>query len=90
MDLKKRIINNHLSFRRITQEGGYYMNSVINQSVLTDLPNFYNEFEEKINKLINQLNANGKKVSGLLTVVELLELNGRSKLKFPVESILSI
>lgn len=39
------------------------MNSVINQSVLTDLPNFYNEFEEKINKLINQLNANGKKVS---------------------------
>ena len=63
MDLKKRIINNHLSFRRITQEGGYYMNSVINQSVLTDLPNFYNEFEEKINKLINQLNANGKKVS---------------------------
>ena len=63
MDFKKRIINNHLFFRRITQEGGYYMNSVMNQSVLTDLPNFYNEFEEKINKLINQLNTNGKKVS---------------------------
>ena len=39
------------------------MNSVMNQSVLTDLPNFYNEFEEKINNLINQLNTNGKKVS---------------------------
>ena len=33
---------------------------------------------------------NGKKVSGLLTVVELLELEGKSKLDFPVESILKI
>ena len=32
----------------------------------------------------------GKKVSGLLTVVELLELNGRLKFDFPVETILAI
>ena len=38
-------------------------------------------------KLISQ---KGKKVSGLLTVVELLELNGRSKFDFPVESMLYI
>ena len=31
-----------------------------------------------------------KKVSGLLTVVELIELNGRSKFDFPVESMLYI
>ena len=38
-------------------------------------------------KLINQ---NGKKVSGLLTVVELLNLKGRSRFDFPVESMLLI
>ena len=38
-------------------------------------------------KLINE---NGKKVSGLLTVVELVELNGRSRFDFPVESMLTI
>ena len=32
----------------------------------------------------------GKKVSGLLTVVELVELNGRLRFDFPVETILSI
>ena len=32
----------------------------------------------------------GKKITGLLTIMELLELNGRSKLDFPVESILQI
>ena len=42
---------------------------------------------ECVSKLIQ---SNGKRVSGLLTVVELLELNGRSKLGFPVEAILSI
>ena len=38
-------------------------------------------------KLINQ---NGNKISGLLTVVELLDLKGRSRFDFPVESMLSI
>ena len=33
---------------------------------------------------------NGKDVLGLLTVVELLELQGRSRLDFPVDSMLSI
>ena len=33
---------------------------------------------------------NGKRVSGLLTVVELLELNGRTRFDFPVESVLKI
>ena len=36
------------------------------------------------------INKGGKKVSGLLTVVELIELNGRLKFDFPVETILSI
>ena len=40
-----------------------------------------------VSKLIKN---NGKDVLGLLTVVELLELKGRSKLDFPVDSILSI
>ena len=35
------------------------------------------------------LHKNGKKISGFLTVVELLELNGRLKFDFPVESIIS-
>ena len=32
----------------------------------------------------------GKKVSGLLTVVELIELNGRLRFDFPVETMISI
>ncbi len=42
---------------------------------------------ECVTKLIKK---GGKKISGLLTVVELVELNGRLKFDFPVESILSI
>ena len=38
-------------------------------------------------KLINE---NGNKITGLLTVVELLDLNGRSRFDFPVESMLTI
>ena len=33
---------------------------------------------------------NGKEVKGLLTVIELFELQGRSKFNFPVESILKL
>ena len=40
-----------------------------------------------VSKLIRR---NGKKVSGLFTVVELIKLGGRSKVDFPVESIISI
>ena len=36
------------------------------------------------------INKGGKKVSGLLTVVELIELDGRLRFDFPVETILSI
>ena len=36
------------------------------------------------------VNSKGKKITGLLTVVELINLNGRSKFNFPVESIVSI
>tara|TARA_A100001035_G_scaffold255715_1_gene230446 strand:- start:220 stop:732 length:513 start_codon:yes stop_codon:yes gene_type:complete len=43
-----------------------------------------------INCVANLVKKSGKNVCGLLTVVELLELNGRSKFNFPVESILSI
>ena len=36
------------------------------------------------------INKSGKKISGLLTVVELIELDGRLRFDFPVESMLSI
>ena len=39
-----------------------------------------------VNCVANLLKKHDKKISGLLTVVELLELKGRSKLYFPVES----
>ena len=37
----------------------------------------------------NLLNRNDKKILGLLTVVELVTLKGRSKFNFPVESSIS-
>ena len=37
----------------------------------------------------NLLNRNNKKILGLLTVVELVRLKGRSKFNFPVESSIS-
>ena len=40
-----------------------------------------------VSKLIR---SNGKKVAGLLTVVELKKLGGRSKFNFPVETMVSI
>ena len=43
-----------------------------------------------IDCVANLLKKNGKKVCGVLTVVELMKLNGRSRFKFPVESILSL
>ena len=43
-----------------------------------------------VNCVANLINKNGKDVSGLLTVVELTELDGRSKFEFPVESLISI
>ncbi len=36
------------------------------------------------------IKKSGKEITGILTVVELLELQGRSNLEFPVESIISI
>ena len=36
------------------------------------------------------VSKNGKKVKGLLTVIELKKLNGRSKFDFPVDSIIKI
>ena len=40
-----------------------------------------------VTRLINKGN---KKISGLITVVELIDLNGRSRFDFPVESVISI
>ena len=40
--------------------------------------------------VVNLLKKSNKEISGLLTVIELLELNGRSRFDFPVESVLSI
>ncbi len=43
-----------------------------------------------INCVANLIRKNGKKITGVLTVVELKELSGRSKLNFPIESIIAI
>ena len=43
-----------------------------------------------VNCVANLIKKNGREVCGLVTVVELMELNGRSKFNFPVESILSL
>ena len=43
-----------------------------------------------VNCVSNLLISNGKKVLGLLTVVELSKLNGRSKFNFPVESSITL
>ena len=40
-------------------------------------------------ELDNLLEKNGKEVLGLITVVELTKLEGRSKFNFPVESVIS-
>ncbi len=42
-----------------------------------------------VNCVSNLLQNNGKKILGLITVVELTKLDGRSKFKFPVESVIS-
>jgi len=43
-----------------------------------------------IDCVANLINKNGKQVCGALTVVELLDLNGRSRFNFPVESVISL
>ena len=43
-----------------------------------------------VNCVSEILNNNKKKVAGLLVVVELINLEGRSKMEFPVESIIKI
>ena len=40
--------------------------------------------------LAKLIQKEGKKISGLVTVVELLDLGGKSKFKFPVEAMLSL
>ena len=42
-----------------------------------------------VNCVSNLLQSNGKKVLGLITVVELTKLKGRTKFNFPVESFVS-
>tara|TARA_A100001388_G_scaffold263276_1_gene233525 strand:- start:498 stop:1010 length:513 start_codon:yes stop_codon:yes gene_type:complete len=43
-----------------------------------------------VNCVAKLLQENGRHVSGLLTVIELAELRGRSRINFPVESIIKI
>ena len=43
-----------------------------------------------IDCVANLLMKSGKQVSGVVTVVELMKLNGRSSFNFPVESMLSL
>ena len=43
-----------------------------------------------VNCVANLIKKSGKDVIGLVTVVELLKLNGRSKFNFPVKSIITI
>ena len=43
-----------------------------------------------INCVDNLIKKSGKEISGCIAIVELLDLKGRNKLKFPVESIIKI
>tara|TARA_B100001989_G_C24385705_1_gene386652 strand:- start:78 stop:590 length:513 start_codon:yes stop_codon:yes gene_type:complete len=43
-----------------------------------------------VNCVAKLLKKNGKKICGLLTVIELIELRGRYKFDFPVDTVLSI
>ena len=43
-----------------------------------------------IDCVANLLMKSGKKVSGVVTVVELMKINGRSRFNFPVETMLSM
>ena len=43
-----------------------------------------------VNCVSNILNDNEKEITGVLVVVELMELGGRSKIKFPIESSISL
>ena len=43
-----------------------------------------------VNCVSELINNNNKKVVGLLVVVELIKLEGRSKMEFPVESIIDV
>ena len=43
-----------------------------------------------INCVANLLKKSGREICGLVTVVELMELNGRSRFNFPVESMLTL
>ena len=43
-----------------------------------------------INCVANLIKKSGREVCGLITVVELMELKGRSRFDFPVESMLSL
>ena len=43
-----------------------------------------------INCVANLIKKSGREVCGLVTVVELMELNARSRFEFPVETILSL
>ena len=38
----------------------------------------------------NLIKKSGKEISGLVTVVELMKLKGRSRFEFPVESMISL
>ena len=43
-----------------------------------------------IDCVANLIKKSGKEISGLVTVVELMELKGRSRFEFPVESMISL
>ena len=43
-----------------------------------------------INCVANLIKKSGREICGLVTVVELMELNGRSRFNFPVESMLTL
>ena len=42
-----------------------------------------------VNSVSNIIKRNHKKVTGLLVVVELMKLQGRSKLEYPIESFIT-
>ena len=88
------------SISKIGEMLGVSRNSVAGKAHRMGLPKRTSPISSKKEKLSDHKNHEindknipdflGKEITGLSTVVELLELKGRSKFEFPVESIISI
>ncbi len=63
------------------------------RAAIENAPNLISQFVDLYNayqKLAEHTQKTGNTITGISTVIELKELNGRSRLKYPVESVISI